>query len=163
MSLPRPIFQYRCNRKEGPMTVLSVSQWCNSTMDGVAELWRRWTQPDASTPGLQCFAKDQLEQMARDIGVSPLELQRLARLGPGAADLLMKRMAALSLDRTEVSQVEPGVLRDMQRTCALCSHHRRCAGDMAHRPDDESWSGYCPNAATLKALNAMPWPSRREW
>ena len=145
------------------MTALSVAQWCNSAMDGVADLWRRWTCSDAFTPGLQCDAMGQLEQMARDIGVSPLELQRLARLGPDAADLLMTRMAAMGLDRAEVSEVEPGMLRDMQRACALCSHHRRCTGDMARRPDDESWQSYCPNVATLKALNAMPWQSRREW
>lgn len=145
------------------MTALSVAQWCNSAMDGVADLWRRWTYSDAFTPGLQCDAMSQLEQMARDIGVSPLELQRLARLGPDSADLLMKRMAAMGLDRAEVSQVEPGMLRDMQRACALCSHHRRCTGDMARRPDDQSWESYCPNVATLKALNAMPWQSRREW
>jgi hypothetical protein len=151
------------HHKEGEMTPLSVGQLYNTVADGVARVWRQWIQPDASLSELGCSAEVQLERIAHDIGVSVPELHRLTRLGPHAADLLPKRMAALGLDRAEVSRTEPAVLHDMQRVCALCSHHRRCAGDLAHNANDQAWQSYCPNVATLKALNAMPWESRREW
>jgi hypothetical protein len=148
--------------KEGAMTALSVAQVYSTVADGVARAWRRWIGGD-EVGDMECCAQPQLERMAQDIGVSVSELHRLSRLGPDAADLLPKRMEALGLDRAEVSRVEPAVLHDMQRVCALCEHHKRCARDLAGRHDDHVWQDYCPNVATLKALNAMPWESRRDW
>jgi hypothetical protein len=131
--------------------------------DSIARTWRRWTQSDALSAKMDCCAEDQVAEIARDIGVPVSELHELVRLGPHAADLLTKRLAVLNLDRGELARLEPGVLQDMQRVCSLCDHHRRCAADLGHRPEALDWQGYCPNVATLKALNAMPWPSRHEW
>ncbi len=101
--------------------------------------------------------------MAKEIGVTAAELRRLASLGPGAADLLLRRMAALDLDRNEVSRIEPQTFQDLQRVCTLCESHRRCARDLGHDAADPAWQDYCPNAATLIALSALPWAARREW
>jgi hypothetical protein len=101
--------------------------------------------------------------MARDIGMSPAELRRAAALGPGSADLLLRRMAALDLDRNEVSRTEPRAFQDLQRVCTLCNSKRQCKRDMARDSDDPVWQDYCPNAATLMALNALPWRARNEW
>jgi len=101
--------------------------------------------------------------MAKDIGVSPSELRKLATLGPDSADLLLRRMAALDLDRKEVSQTEPRTFQDLQRVCTMCDHHRRCRRDLARDSADPAWQDYCPNAATLMALNALPWRARSEW
>ena len=35
--------------------------------------------------------------------------------------------------------------------------------DLARDPADPAWQDYCPNAATLTALNALPWRARSEW
>jgi Family of unknown function (DUF6455) len=88
---------------------------------------------------------------------------RLANLGPDSADLLLRRMAALDLDRNEVSRTEPRTFQDLQRVCTMCNHHRRCRGDLARDADDPAWHDYCPNAATLMALDALPWRARSEW
>ena len=101
--------------------------------------------------------------MARDLSISVPELRKLASLGPQSADLLLRRMAALDLDNKEVSEIAPQTLREMQRTCALCSNKRLCARDLARDADGPAWENYCPNAATLKVLNALPWSSRSEW
>jgi hypothetical protein len=143
------------------MTALSVAYVYNTVADGVARAWRRWVGA-GEMADMECCAKPQLERMAQDIGVSIPELHRLSRLGPDAADLLPKRMAALGIDRAEVGRTEPAVLHDMQRVCALCEHHKRCAGDLTQGRNGH-WEDYCPNVATLKALNAMPWESRRDW
>ena len=101
--------------------------------------------------------------MARDLNISVSELHRLASLGPQSADLLLRRMTALDLDKDEVCEIAPQTLREMQRTCALCINKRLCARDLTRNASNPAWENYCPNAATLNALNALPWSSRSEW
>ena len=84
-------------------------------------------------------------------------LRTLASFGPDAADLLLRRMTALDLDRNEIARIEPQTVQDMQRVCIMCEHHRRCAQDFARDSANDAWKEYCPNAATLIALNALPW------
>jgi hypothetical protein len=112
---------------------------------------------------LNCLAKDEVERVAADLGMTVSDLYALARRGPEAALLLERRMAALDLDRDEILQSEPGVFRDLQRVCTLCRSKKQCSRDMASNPDSAVWKDYCPNAGTLLALDAMPWSSRREW
>src|SRR3974390_1930777 len=112
---------------------------------------------------LKCCAEDEVERMARDLGVSVPELHKLASLGPQSADLLLRRMAALDLDIKEVTEIAPQTLRELQRTCSLCANKKLCARDLAREPvNNPAWESYCPNAATLMALNALPWSSRSE-
>jgi len=58
----------------------------------------------------------------------------------------------------------------MGHDAASCRHDeiRRLQGrigrrDLARDATDPGWQDYCPNVTTLKALDAMPWLSRREW
>ena len=127
-----------------------------SLTKAVSQWWREWIRRGSARFELKC-------RMAKDIGVSPSELRRLANLGPDSADLLLRRMAALDLDRNEVSRTEPRTFQDLQRVCTMCNHHRRCRGDLARDADDPAWHDYCPNASTLMALNALPWRARSEW
>jgi hypothetical protein len=115
-----------------------------------------WTGP-------QMLREDEVERIAKDIGVSASELRRFATLGPDSADLLLRRMAALDLDRNEVSWTEPRTYRDLRRVCSMCNARRRCTRDLARDSADRAWQDYCPNAATLMALNARPWRARAEW
>jgi len=121
--------------------------------------WRSWTEGDQ----FEDCTKWEVERMAKDVGVSPAELRGLANLGANSADLLLHRMAALDLDREEVSMTAPMTFQEMQRVCSFCQHHRHCARDLARQAADPAWREYCPNVATLLALDAMPWAVRREW
>jgi hypothetical protein len=104
----------------------------------------------------------EVEQIAKDVGVSTAELYQLARSDAGAEQLL-QRMAALDLDCKEVARLMPETMRDLQRLCTLCATRRRCTHDLAQDPNDPNWKEYCPNVATLLALDAMPWAARSEW
>lgn len=126
----------------------ALIEWC-----------RDWS---AGKPLENCDAQD-VERMARDIGVSVPELRSLARCGPHSADLLLCRMAALDLDADEVAATMPMLLQDLQRVCSFCSSHRRCAHDLARDTANPAWHDYCPNAETLMELDAMPWAARSEW
>jgi hypothetical protein len=144
------------------MPVLSVESRRRSPFDSISHWWQNWIRAPESSE-LRCCAESEVLQIARDLNVSVAELHTLARLGPHSSDLLLRRMAQLDLDRNEVARSEPATFQDLQRVCALCRYHRRCVRDLARDPSDPSWEGYCPNVATLKSLNAMPWASRREW
>ena len=142
------------------MSALPVGQ--KSLIEAVSRWWRQWARRGSARFELKCCGEEEVERMAKDIGLSSSELRRLASLGPDSADLLLRRMAALDLDRNEVSRTEPRTFQDLQRVCTMCNHHRRCRGDLARDADDPAWHDYCPNASTLRALNALPWRARSE-
>jgi len=125
----------------------------------------RWVRERISAPGYELAAcgDREVEQIARDIGVSPTELYQLARSDEAGTELLLERMAALDLDCKEVARLMPDTMHDLQRLCTLCTTRRRCTRDLARDANDPNWKDYCPNVATLLALDAMPWTARNEW
>jgi hypothetical protein len=125
--------------------------------------WCRARLKRSSESDFGCCDQAEVERMARDIRMSAAELRALAGKGPKAADLLLRRMAALDLDPKEVAWLEPAVSRDLQRVCTMCKSHRQCAWDFARRAPPAAWKSYCPNTGTLEALDSLPWASRREW
>jgi len=145
------------------MSTLPGGQKSWSPIKAISQWWRDWSRSGSALMELKCCGEDELERMAKEIGVSVPELRRLARRGPGSADLLLRRMAALDLDRNEVSRAEPRTFQDLQRVCTMCMSHRRCTRDLARDSADPAWEDYCPNAATLMALSAQPWRARAEW
>ena len=126
-------------------------------------IWRWIRDNNDPLDDLQRCAECEIERIARDNGLSVSEFRTLASLGPNAADLLERRMAALDLDPVEVSQTAPHTLRDLQKLCSFCKSHGRCLRDLARDPANEAWKDYCPNAETLLTLDALPWSSRSEW
>ncbi len=131
--------------------IAPIWQWC-----------RDWIGQSSKLDPTYC-PKEEIERMARELRMPAAELLSASRRGPGSADLLRRRLAALDLDPSEIAQTEPGTLRDLQRGCTMCASHRRCARDFARSAAPAGWQDYCPNAAALMALDAMPWASRREW
>jgi hypothetical protein len=116
--------------------------------------WQGWRARRRTTSELGCCAREDVERMARDVGVDRAELCILAGKWPDSADLLVRRMDELQLDPTDAAQVEPAVVRDLQRVCSLCASKRRCGHDLARHPSDAGWRDYCPNVGTLDALMA---------
>lgn len=144
------------------MSALSREQEGRSTIKAILQSCWDWVTGESASE-LSCCGETEIERIAKDLRMSPADLRALAKQGPHAADLLLRRMAALDLDPVEVSEAGPQTFRDLQRTCALCESKRRCARDLARDSIDPAWKDYCPNAETLSALNVMPWASRREW
>jgi uncharacterized protein YjiS (DUF1127 family) len=120
----------------------------------LARWWREWWQARRTLAQLDSCGAAEVGHIAHDIGVSSGDLRVLAGKWPEAADLLVRRMTEIRLDPTDVAQVEPGVVRDLQRVCTLCVSKRKCVHDLATKPTDPAWQDYCPNAMTLKALIA---------
>lgn len=122
--------------------------------------WQAWTSNGPVFVNPACSAEGEVERIAHDIGLSTSELRELTRHGSEAVDLLLCRLAALHLDASEVERVRPETLRDLQRVCSLCESHRRCMHDLKRDASNAVWQEYCPNTATLRALNTLPWAQR---
>jgi hypothetical protein len=138
------------------------SQKAWSPLEAPSRWWRDWSG-DGSASELRCCGDEEIARMAKDASVSAGEFRKLAHKGSEGAELLFHRLQALDLDPKEVGRTERRTLQDLERVCAMCGGHRRCARDLARDSEDPVWEDYCPNATTLNALNKMPWSSRREW
>lgn len=66
--------------------------------------------------------------------------------------LLYERMRALAVTRADAERSAPGTMAQLQRSCAGCGDKPACKTDLAARPDDSVWKGYCPNSAILESL-----------
>jgi uncharacterized protein YjiS (DUF1127 family) len=120
----------------------------------LAHWWRNWKGRRRAMADLNCCGSAEVERIARDVGVSGADLAILAGKWPDAGDLLYWRMNEINLDRKEITQAEPEVMRDLQRVCTVCGSKRRCEHELAKNPSDPAWQKYCPNATTLSALAA---------
>ena len=119
-----------------------------------ARWWQNWNGRRKARLDLDYCGAVEMERIARDMGVSGADLSILAGKWPDAADLLYWRMNEVHLDRKEITQLEPEVMRDLQRVCTVCGSKRRCKHELAKNPSDPDWQRYCPNATTLSALVA---------
>jgi hypothetical protein len=119
-----------------------------------AHWWRKWNGNRRAMLELDACGSAEVEHIARDVGVSGADLSILAGKWPDAADLLYSRMYEINLDRKEITQADPEVMRDLQRVCTVCGSKRRCEHELAKNPSDPAWQKYCPNATTLLALAA---------
>jgi hypothetical protein len=128
---------------EGPGFVRRFAHW-----------WRSWKGRRRAIVDLNGCGPAEVERIARDVGVSGADLSILAGKWPDAADLLYWRMNEINLDRMEITQADPQVMRDLQRVCTVCGSKRRCEHELANNPSDPAWQRYCPNATTLLALVA---------
>ena len=104
--------------------------------------------------GLGRCDRDEVAQIASDIGISAGELQELSRKGPGSGDLLLKMLSALGVDPKALSDKEPLVMRDLQRLCTTCADKGRCSHELADGTAKVHFHEFCPNAFTIDALLA---------
>jgi len=116
---------------------------------GFVEAARRLSRRHTAVNEIARLEPRELACIARDLGTSPDELRVLASQDKSAADLLPRRMEALRLDPT---QVDPAVMRDLQRCCSKCKDKVLCAHVLEDRPRKAMWPKYCPNEQTLAAL-----------
>jgi hypothetical protein len=108
--------------------------------------WRQIHQLDQLSVG-------DIGRLAQDVGMSDVDFLRVAMQPNGTAELLGRRLQQLNLDPEEIRVLSPLLLRDLERTCALCDSKSQCRDDFDDQQKPVGWESYCPNSGTLKTLS----------
>jgi hypothetical protein len=95
---------------------------------------------------------DEVARMAKDIGVTPNQLQELVRKGADSAKLLKAMLAALHVDPKTIAEIDPLVMREMKWLCITCNNRKRCKHELAKGTATEHFHEYCPNAISIDEL-----------
>jgi hypothetical protein len=95
---------------------------------------------------------EEISRIARDFGISPSELLKVARSDVGVQALLKQRLIEMGLSETLLQNQHPKEFGDLNRVCAGCASAKRCASDFQQQKSGRS--DYCPNTFTLEALRA---------
>jgi uncharacterized protein YjiS (DUF1127 family) len=132
---------------------LFVTGW-RQLIDTAVAWWRR----RASVKDIEQMDRHEVRCIARDLGISPVEIRTLTAKGEDAADLLVRRMKTIGL---EPSQVDVAVMRDLQRCCSICTQKGLCIHELEDKPRGATWPKYCPNEQTLTALTDEQSPDGR--
>ena len=88
-------------------------------------------------------------RIANDLRLSPTDPEELVRHGPHASDQLPRLLEALGISAQDLARIEPMVVRDMERVCALCGQKRQCDHDLASGESADHYQEYCLNAPTI--------------
>jgi hypothetical protein len=106
------------------------------TLLGRVRDWWRWQNE------LSHLDDKELGRVAAELGMSSNAVEDLVERGPDAAHNLYERMRALGISKADVDRAAEGVMRDLQRTCAVCQKKGVCEWDLRERPDDPVWKTY---------------------
>ena len=95
---------------------------------------------------------DEVRRMAKDIGVTPSQLQELVRQGSDSANLLKRMLVALHVDPKTIPDIDPLVMREMNWLCMTCGTKKRCEHELAKGTATEHFHEFCPNAVSIDEL-----------
>ena len=102
---------------------------------------------------------EEVARMAKDIGVTPSQLQELVRKGPDSANLLKRMLVALRVDPKIIADIDPLVMRELKWLCLTCNDKNRCERELAEGTAREHFHEFCPNAVSLDELIGQKDPS----
>jgi hypothetical protein len=91
-------------------------------------------------------------RIARDLSVTPAELEAVVRQGPHASDELPRLLKSLGIDEAALSRTQPVLQRDMVRVCASCQQKALCDYDLDAGTSAQRYEEYCPNAPAIDEL-----------
>jgi hypothetical protein len=135
------------------MSDSTAFDWLTRPLGRIQQWWTASAKWDALVRELDNAGEDGA-RILQELRLNGGDLHRLMTASPDDALLLGRMMEALGLDAEEVARELPAIMHDLERTCAACGSKRRCRHDL----DAEAiagWAEYCPNKATLSALQAV--------
>ena len=120
----------------------------------VIDLFGDWLKQRRELKELMEFAVDpgELERVARELNVTPVDLERLMLQGSQGENELPYTLTALGIDEAALRRAEPVLLRDMERVCSFCTHKRQCHEQLAAGTAATNYVEYCENADAIDAL-----------
>ena len=130
-----------------------------SVVERLTQMFSEWLKHRRELSEMRHLNTAEFDRIASDLRLSPADLDELVRHGPHAADELPKLLKALGISQADLARVEPMVLHDLERVCALCGHKRECDRDLAEGTSAEHYREYCLNAPTIEELELIAFSS----
>ena len=118
------------------------------------DLFGDWLKQRRELTELMEYTADpgELERVARELNVTPVDLEMLVRQGSQGANELPEMLKALDIDEAALWRAQPALLRDMERVCSFCTHKRQCHQELAGGTAATNYVEYCENAYTIDML-----------
>ena len=126
-----------------------------SVIERLTQTFSDWLRHRQELNEMRQLNTSEFDRIANDLRVSPADLNELVHKGPHAADELPKLLKILGISEDDLARIEPLVLHDMERVCALCQHKGECDRDLAAGTSAERYQGYCLNAPTIAQLGEV--------
>lgn len=123
---------------------------------GVKEAFSRWTARLGSADELRRLGPEERKAIARDVAVPDDVLVKLVTHGNEAPLPLWRMLRVFGLRADQIRREHPGVMRELEVTCAGCGDGGRCRQDLARGETAKTFAAYCPNAPSFDALNPPP-------
>jgi len=120
----------------------------------VIDLFSDWLKQRRELNELMEFAVDpgELERVARELNVTPVDLERLMLQVSQGENELPYTLTALGIDEAALRRAQPVLLRDMERICSFCTHKRQCHEQLAAGTAATNYVEYCENADAIDTL-----------
>lgn len=123
-----------------------------SRLDLLLGTFTEWLKQRCELKELHRLDRSDFDRIANDLRVSPDDLDELVRHGPHSADELPKMLKALGINEVTLANVEPLVVRDMERVCGLCTRKSKCHRDLVAGTAADHYTKYCLNASTISEI-----------
>jgi hypothetical protein len=123
-----------------------------AAVKAIADWVTRYRNAIGSKDEFGMCGHDEVMRMARDIGVTPSQLQEIVRKGPDSANLLKRMLTALHVDPQIIADMDPLVMREMQWLCITCGNKNRCEHELAKGTATKNFHEFCPNAVSIDEL-----------
>ena len=131
---------------------MTVENQAPSVVERLTNTFSDWLKHRRELSEMHQLTVTDFCRIANDLRLSPAVLDELVRHGPHTVDELPRLLAALGISGQDLLRIEPLVVQDMERVCALCGHKRQCDRDLAEGTSAEHYREYCLNAPTIEEL-----------
>ena len=109
-------------------------------------------QSIATLREFEALGLDECVPILKDYGLTRRDFANAMRLPFASQDLLSSAMQSIGIDPTAFHTRQAGFGRDMDRTCMLCDHRRRCRNDIATSDFGSRHRDFCPNSENFAEI-----------
>ena len=128
-------------------------------VENAIDLLGDWLKHRRETRELRDMNSGDLARIARDLCVSPADLDTAVRLGSQSSKELPRLLKSIGIVEAEISPSLSVLERNMERVCAACQEKRRCNRELDAKTAAQHYGQYCPNASAIEELTP-PAPER---
>jgi hypothetical protein len=125
-------------------------------VESAINLFGDWLRHRREMRELREIDNGEFARIARELCVSPAELDTFVRRGPHASDEMRGLLKSFGIDDATLSRTQPLLQRDMIRVCAVCQQKARCDLDLDAGTSAQHYKEYCPNAPSIDELGPKP-------